>query len=575
MPLRFCTAVALFALVNTALLLQQWMVGRAVNDLTSGKAITHAADGTLDFSVVWHWIYLLLAVSTARALVQYGTSIFATAIGQRLVGLLRERLLEHALALHLGYHLRQGLGDVITRTTRDADKVRDALILFWRHIVDTVFILFAAVLLLSWLDPWLGAGILLLVLAGTVIWIPQTEKLVALNREVGTAYDLVNQELSEGIVGVRVIKSFSLEPQRVASFSSYVDQFSAHARSALWYASTRIPVPQIIVSMAHVWVFAYGAWLVGHGRMDLGGLTAALLIVASLVFRAEGIGRVLQAFADARSSAARIWQLLDTAPAIESGVLDLPPGPLGMQLDRVSMRLVPGGPLVLDTCTLELEPGEILAVVGATGAGKSTLAGLLPRFLDPSAGTVRLGRDGHWTDARALDLHALRRRVHLVPQDTFLFADTLANNLRMASPDASDAQLHEALRRVCLEDLVEQLPDGLETVVGDRGLTLSGGQRQRMCLARALLSGADLLVLDDATSALDSLTEQRVLDGLRAYGQEGSRPGVLLITSKPSSAMQADRVVMLGAGRIQAHGTHASLGASYSSYRELMGITHA
>ncbi|UJB66143.1 ABC transporter ATP-binding protein [Acidovorax sp. YS12] len=576
-PLLFLATVALFAVLNLSLSWQQWLVGRAVNDVASGQAVTVLAGGGLDYGGpghgLWHWVLVIVGVAAARGVLQYGTNVLAQTIGQRLMLTLREMILVQVQRLHLGYHLRHGMGEMVTRTTRDADKVRDAFITFWRQVVDTVFVVLAAVGLLCWYDPWLGVVALGLTLVGIALFIQQTGRLVELDRAVGEAYDRVNQDLSEGISGVRVIKSFGLEARRIGAFSAQVGVFAAQARAALWYASTRIPVPQVVVAMAHVWILAYGAWLVGQGRMGLGELTASLLIATTLVFRIEGIGRVMQAFADARSSAGRIWEMLDAQPAIVSGAGVLPAGPLGVRLDGVGLSLVAGGAAVLEDCSLAVAPGEFVAVVGGTGSGKSTLAALLPRFLDAERGSVRLGTAGgtEWLDVRMLDLPRLRQRVHLVTQETFLFSDTLGANLRMAAPDASDAQLRTALHRAALDDLLEQLPEGFDTLLGDRGVTLSGGQRQRLSLARALLARPDLLVLDDATSALDAVTERRILDGIRRT--EGA-PTIVLVASKLSTVLQADRVVMLAGGRVVANGTHEALAARHEGYRQLMGLDH-
>lgn len=565
-PWRFLLTVGLFVALNLSLSWQQWLVGRAVNDVV----------GQAPADVVWNWIWIILGVAAARAVVQYGTNILSHTIGQQLMLTLRDMILVQVQRLHLGYHLRHGMGEMVTRTTRDADKVRDALITFWRQVVDTIFVVLATVGLLCWYHPWLGGVTFVLTVAGIGLFVLQTGRLVELDRAVGEAYDRVNQDLSEGISGVRVIKAFGLEASRIDAFSRQVAVFAGQARAALWFASTRIPLPQLVVAMSHVWILAFGAWLVSRGQLGLGELTASLLIATTLVFRIEGIGRVMQAFADARSSAGRIWEMLDAEPAIHGGAGVLPEGPLGVQLQQIGVALLDDGVKVLDGCSLTVAPGEVLAVVGGTGAGKSTLVALLPRFLDAQQGQVQLGAGDTWRDVRSLDLAMLRRRVHLVTQETFLFSDSLGANLRLAAPQASDEELRQAMRQAAVEDLLDQLPEGFDALLGDRGVTLSGGQRQRLSLARAILARPDLLVLDDATSALDAVTERRILDGIRRarWSPGGASPTVVLVASKLSTVKQADRVVMLAGGRIVAQGTHETLAAQHAGYRQLMGIDH-
>lgn len=571
MPWRFALVAGLFVAINLGLVWQQWLIGHAVNDVSAGRAVIRHADGSLDASLGWHWLWLMLAVALGRGALQYAASVMSLVLSQELLTRLRERILAQVQSLHLGYHWQHGMGEMITRTTRDADKVRDALITFWRQVVETPLVVLATVGLLSWYNPWLGLVPLLLTVTGLWIFVLQTERLVELDRSVGAAYDRVNQDLSEGIGGVRVIKSFALEQSRIQGFSEQVAVFAGLARQALAYSSSRIPLPQAVVALGHVWILVYGAHLVAAGQLGIGELVTSLLIATTLVFRIEGIGRVMQTFADARASAERIWQLLDAPAAIRSGSATLPASPLGLRLEHVSISAPGGGRDILHDCSLALVPGEIVALVGATGTGKSLLASLLPRLTDVSTGRVLLGYDGAgWQDIRELDLGALRQRVHVVPQESFLFAGSLAANLRLNAPDATDEQLLEALRLAAADDILLRLPHGLATPLGDRGVTLSGGQRQRLCLARALLGQPDILCLDDATSALDAISERHVLNNLR----ELRGTTVLVISSKLSTILLADRVLMLADGKIAATGTHAELQHTHPHYRDLLGIDH-
>jgi ATP-binding cassette, subfamily B, bacterial len=383
----------------------------------------------------------------------------------------------------------------------------------------------------------------------------------------------VNQDLTEGVNGVRVIKAFALEASRINKFEQHVQSFMSHAFAALTFYTSRIPLPQFVVALGQVWVLGFGSQLVYAGVLNLGQLIAALLMVNTLVFRVEGVGRVMQIFADARSSAARIWDLLDAEPEIKSGSIPLPEGPLSLRFSQVAVHPPEGGNPILASCSFEVAAGEIVALVGTTGSGKSTLAGLVPRLADVTHGAVEIAAEGGpWINVKDLDLADLRKQVHTVPQEAFLFSDSLAANMRLSAPAATEEELEWALQMASASELLLSLSDGLQTRIGDRGVTLSGGQRQRVCLARALLGQPRILVLDDATSALDAVTERNVLNNIRGLKQQDKATTVLVIASKLSTILLADKVLFLAEGNIVAAGKHTELVNSNTRYRELMGL---
>ena len=502
---------------NAGFAFQQHFFGMGFDELREGRLVTVAEDGALDTGRAWFWVGWLLVIAGSRGLLSYISQVAGMLLGQRLLYRLRDRVLGQVQRLDQAWHRRHGHGEIVTRATRDADKVRDAVIIGTRQLLDVALMMLSVVGLLFWYHPLLGSVPALCIAIGIWLNLRYADRLVALNRHADDAYDSLTQDLTETVSGVRVVKAFRLEHQRLTSFGQHLASFIARATHALRWSSLRLPWPQAIVAVGHGWVLTCGGWLAGTGRISPGYFLVGLMLMTGVIFRFEMVSRAVRLFADARASAGRLWELLDAEPSVVGGSASVPDGALGLKLDGVSVH--EDGSPVLHDLDLQLEPGSTVALVGATGSGKSTLASLLPRLRDPSTGQVQLcGADGVWTALPDYDLASLRRRVQVVAQDSFLFSDTIRANLVMADPDADEERLWAMLNAADAADFVRALPDGLDTLVGERGVTLSGGQRQRLCLARALIARPGLLILDDATSAVDALTERRILRALSDHG---------------------------------------------------------
>lgn len=541
---------------------QQYLFGQALEHirlLATGEAVVDQ---------LWFWCAVVMLFALGRAVTGYATQIFGTMLGQRLLFQLRSRLFHQVVELDQRFHRQHGGGELIARTTRDSDKVRDAVVIGTRQLVDTVMVILGGLAFLFWCHPLLGlveGGLI-----GIAAWmlVRQADRLVRLNRATDDSYDRVTQDFTEGVIGIRVIKAFNHENARLQHFLGLLTRFMDHARRALLYTATRLPLPQAVVAMGHAWVLYYGAVQVADGGIDSGTYIAALILVTGLVFRMDGIGRVVRIMADARASAARVWDVLDAETAVQSGDRPLPPAPLGIRLDQV--RVAPTAQPILAGCSLTVAPGEVVALVGPTGSGKSTLCSLFPRLRDPDAGQVLIGSEAAgWQPVAACRLDELRQAVQVAYQGSFLFSDSVAGNLRLADDSADEARLWHALHLAAAEDIVAGLPAGLATRIGERGLTLSGGQRQRLALARALVAQPAVLILDDATSALDAHTEAAILERLR---RDLGQTTVLLVATRLASIRLADRVLVLDEGRIIAAGTHAELVASSPAYRRLLAL---
>ncbi len=562
-------ATLVTVVVNISMPLTMWLLGGAINDIRR----VVSADPAQVAHAAWMWGLALVGLAVGRGLLQYVGTILAMAAGQRLLHDLRLAIFTQVQRLDLGWHRLHGSGEIVNRTTRDSDKVRDAVTGGFRTMLEMGVIFIAVLCCLWWYHPLLGLVPTVLVAIGLWLVARQAGDIARLDTTTSEAYDAVLQDLDEGVRGVRVIKSFSLEAPRAKRFAGHQGAFEALCLNAVGYIARHLPGPQLIVSAGHVWILGCGAWLVAGGAIEPGTLVAAMLMMQMIIFRIESVGNIQKMFAEARASAERIIAVLDAQPALRDGAARLPSGPIGLRFDGVTVA-APGGKAVLERLDLRIAPGEAVALVGATGSGKSTLAGLASRLADPDAGAVLAGSDAAgWTDLRRARLAEVRRRIQVVFQDSFLFSDSLAANLRRARPEATDDELRSALDLASAGEVLALLTDGLQGRIGERGATLSGGQRQRLCLARALVARPGILVADDSTSALDAVTEHRILDRLRAMGD--GRPSMLLIASKLSTILLADRVVLLDGGRIAASGTHEELVAGCPAYRDLLGLDEA
>ncbi|MET9645927.1 ABC transporter ATP-binding protein [Streptomyces syringium] len=367
------------------------------------------------------------------------------------------------------------------------------------------------------------------------------------------------------VTGVRVVKGFGQEAQEAGKLREVSRRLFAGRLRTVRLNSRYTPALQAVPALGQVAMLALGGWMATRGQVTLGTFVAFSTYLSQLIGPVRMLTMILTVGQQARAGVERVFELIDTEPAVEESpdARALPEdAPATVEFDDVTFGYDPARP-VLDGFSLRLEPGETVAVVGASGSGKSTVSLLLPRFYDVTGGAVRVG--GH--DVRELTLSSLRAAIGLVPEDSFLFSYSVRDNIAYGLPDATDEQVRAAARAAQADGFISDLPDGYDTKVGEQGLTLSGGQRQRIALARAILTDPRLLLLDDATSAVDARVEHEIHEALR--GVMAGRT-TLLIAHRASTLALADRIAVLDGGRLVDVGTAQELEDRCEPYRRLL-----
>ncbi|WP_394433887.1 ABC transporter ATP-binding protein [Streptomyces sp. SGAir0957] len=454
-------------------------------------------------------------------------------------------------------------GQVVGRATSDLQLIQGLLFMLPMTIGNLLLFVISLVIM-----AWLSLPLTLVALAvAPALWFIAKRSRSRLHP--ATWYAQAQAAAVAGVVdgavsGVRVVKGFGQEEQETGKLREVGRRLFAGRLRTVRLNSKFTPALQAVPALGQVAMLALGGWLAVRGQITLGTFVAFSSYLAQLVGPVRMLAMVLTVGQQARAGAERVLELIDTEPSIEDGKKELPAdAPATVEFDDVAFEYAGGDRPVLNGLSFEIRAGETLAVVGSSGSGKSTVSLLLPRFYDVTHGAVLIG--GH--DVRELTLDSLRAAIGLVPEDSFLFSDTVRANLAYGAPDATDEQIEAAVRAAQADRFIAELPDGYDTKVGEHGLTLSGGQRQRLALARAILTDPRLLVLDDATSAVDARVEHEIHEALR--GVMAGRT-TLLIAHRRSTLGLADRIAVLDDGRLAALGTHEELEADSPLYRRLL-----
>jgi ATP-binding cassette, subfamily B, multidrug efflux pump len=532
------------------------------------------------------WMAALSAVQAGTAL---GAGYLGAVVAMKLGHRLRRSLFAQVQAMSSQEVNGFGAPSLVTRATNDVQQIQTFAVLVFTMLAAAPVMGIGGIVLAVQQDAALSAVVIVVVPLLVLIMALIVRRLIPLYRQGQTLIDGVTRILREQIIGAGVIRAFVRQDHEAARFAEANRKLTGNNLQSALLVAGMLPLIMIVVNLSSVAVVWFGGHLIEAGDMQVGALSAFIAYILQILLAIMMAMYVFMTAPRAAVCAERIQEVLDVQPAIEGG--DKPDGgspagargPSAAEFDSVGFDSAgfdsadsdttvefrnvtfayPGAETpVLAGISFTARPGSITAIIGSTGSGKSTLLNLLPRFVDAVDGVITLGG----RDVRTFGLNDLRQRMAVVPQHAYLFSGTVAGNLRMAAPDATEEELWQALRRAQADEFVRKLPNGLNAAIGQGGTGLSGGQRQRLCIARAILRKAKLFLFDDSFSALDYATEASVRHALAPVLEKAT---TLVVAERIASIMDAGQILVLDGGRLVAQGTHAELLKTSRTYREI------
>ena len=544
-----------------------WGLVRLVVPVITGLTIDRAIVKE-DHSLLVRLVVLLVVVVAFQAVFAGMRRYWAMRTSYRIEADLRMELYNRVNRLSFDYHDRTATGQLMSRGSADLHEIQAFLV---NIPINSAYLLMAVGSFFFLLRVNVALAFLAMAVYPVVTWLsvrffsrlePGTERI-----QIGLAS--LASVVEESIAGARLVRAFGREQHEIGRLETVADDVHRDSMEVVRLRTVYGPLFYFLPGIGQLVVLGYGGWLALNGHMTTGELVSSLQFLNMLVWPVQSLGEMIASGQRALVSSSRVWNVLKEEPSITEAphARHLPAGGGEITFSGVTFAYQDDRP-VLENFTLDVPAGASVALVGATGSGKSTVARLLPRFYEPKAGVVRI--DG--ADVRELRLKDLRRSIGIVFEDTFLFSDTVRNNIAYGRIDATDEQIEKAARLAHAHEFITGLADGYDTIVGEQGFSLSGGQRQRIAIARAILMEPRILILDDATSSVDARMEEEIRSALREVMQGRT---TVIISHRLSTISLADQVVLVDEGRVEAVGTHADLIRNSRRYREVLGQLEA
>ncbi|MBS1848258.1 MAG: ABC transporter ATP-binding protein, partial [Actinobacteria bacterium] len=540
-----------------------WTAAKVAIPVLISVAIDHGIIAR-DTRAIVRWGFAIAAAGVVSAIFTGTRRYWAFREARWAEADLRHRMFAHLQALHFAYHDDARTGQLMSRANTDLQQIVNFLVMIPLTCANVLTTVGAAIVMVSidWRLTVLAVGALPLLNIFAKRFASRLHP-AALGVQPESA--ALAEVVEETVAGIRVVKGFGTEPIQAERLDDAAARLYGQSMETARIRARFMPILDVLPMIGLVLVMFYGGHLVIQGRLSLGDLVAFNAYVVLLIWPLRMLGSIVDQAQRAAVSAGRVDEVLRVAPEVTDPARPIPVPRAGGRIEFRDVRFsYPGTDVVvLDGLDLIVEPGESVALVGMTGSGKSTVAKLIPRFYDVGSGAVMI--DG--VDVRAARVADVRRCVGIVFEDTFLFSDTIAANIAFADPDAPRARIERAARLAGAHEFIGELPDGYDTALGERGFSLSGGQRQRIAIARAILADPPILILDDATSAVDPNKEHEI----RAAMQEVmTARTTIVIAHRPATIAMADRVVLIDRGTVAATGTHQDLLESSERYREIL-----